>query len=252
MKKLLIFLLVYIPLTAFAISRSEAVELYKEGNALYEKGAYQEALGKYEAAISGYRSFELYFNAGNCCVKLNRIPEAVIHYERARKINPTDEDLLNNLSMANLKLVDKIEHLPALGVETWWMAITAEGTLGRWTALTIIFTVIAFALLGIFIWYRTLRLRKMLAALGIVCLLLAAGTWILASSAHRRIASNTEAIIKPERIDVRTSPSAEAVSSFVLHAGTKVVIRNVSGDWAEVKIANGNVGWMPFSDLVVI
>jgi uncharacterized protein YgiM (DUF1202 family) len=31
---------------------------------------------------------------------------------------------------------------------------------------------------------------------------------------------------------------------FQLHEGTKVTIKSVLGDWAEIKIGNGNVGWV--------
>jgi uncharacterized protein YgiM (DUF1202 family) len=31
---------------------------------------------------------------------------------------------------------------------------------------------------------------------------------------------------------------------FQLHEGTKVTIKSTLGDWAEIKIGNGNVGWV--------
>ena len=49
---------------------------------------------------------------------------------------------------------------------------------------------------------------------------------------------------------VRNEPgSASALTLFVLHEGTKVRLLQQAGDHWEVALLNGNVGWLPASDL---
>lgn len=251
-KNLILFVSLALPATLVASTRETAVEAYRQGNALYEKGNYAEALTEYEKALASFRSFELYFNAGNCHMKLSNIPQAILHYERARKIKPTDEDLISNCELANLKLTDKIEALPTLGVTYWWNSLTAEGMLTRWTWLTIVSGLLGFLLLSFYVMARRHGARRVLVGLGIIMMMAAATGWILASFTDGRIRANTEAIIMADRVDVKTSPAPDATSAFVLHAGTKVVIRNRSAAWIEIRLANGNVGWMPADALEVI
>ena len=38
---------------------------------------------------------------------------------------------------------------------------------------------------------------------------------------------------------------ASGTDLFVLHEGTKVSVRSTLGDWSEIALEDGNVGWMP-------
>ena len=105
---LLFLILVAVPL------RGDSREgLFLQGNRLYEAGDYRKALESYAAiAAMGYESGPLYFNLGNCYYKLNETGQAILHYERAARLIPGDEDLEVNLSLARLKVVDRIPELP--------------------------------------------------------------------------------------------------------------------------------------------
>jgi hypothetical protein len=39
---------------------------------------------------------------------------------------------------------------------------------------------------------------------------------------------------------------------FILHEGTKVSIKSKLGDWNEIEMEDGNVGWMPSKDMEII
>jgi SH3-like domain-containing protein len=45
-------------------------------------------------------------------------------------------------------------------------------------------------------------------------------------------------------VTVKSSPSENSIDLFVVHEGTKVKITDSVGDWYEIRIANGSVGWM--------
>ena len=51
---------------------------FEKGNALYQKGKYEEAIAAYETVLGSKKeSAELYFNIGNCYYKLNKVAPAI-------------------------------------------------------------------------------------------------------------------------------------------------------------------------------
>ncbi|MDZ4822000.1 MAG: tetratricopeptide repeat protein [Flavobacteriales bacterium] len=252
MKKFILVVVCLSALPVFALNKTEAEAIVAEANKLYEAQKFQEAYEKYKQAEENYTSFGLQYNFGNACYKLGKIPEAILHYERAKKINPYDEDLYNNIAVANLKVTDKIEALPSLGVTDFWNNITSEGSLSKWTSLTIAFIIAGFALMSLYIWKKRKNFNRGVFGIGGLMLLCGLITFSFAQTAYNRIQSNTEAIIFTSKVDVRTSPDEQAGTAFVIHAGTKISIRTENAEWIEVRIASGNVGWIKKGDSIVI
>ncbi|HQQ02951.1 MAG TPA: SH3 domain-containing protein, partial [Bacteroidales bacterium] len=56
-------------------------------------------------------------------------------------------------------------------------------------------------------------------------------------------------IIFEPAVVVKSSPDEASVDLFVLHEGTKVEIQDKLDKWVKIKIANGNVGWLPATTL---
>ena len=87
---------------------------------------------------------------------------------------------------------------------------------------------------------------------GIVILLVAIMAnwfaWGLSDKMERR----SEAIVFAATVPAKSSPSESGTDLFVLHEGTKVVILDKVSDWYEVKISDGNRGWLPSSSIEII
>ena len=66
---------------------------------------------------------------------------------------------------------------------------------------------------------------------------------------YQILKDNSEAIIFTPTVTIKSSPDEKSVDLFVLHEGTKVRILDNIGNWYEIKIANGSVGWLPASSL---
>ena len=91
----------------------ENMAIIEKANQQYSKELYNEAITLYEQVIeSGLESYELYYNLGNAYFKVNDIPSAILYYEKAKKLNTSDEALDFNLHVANTRIADKIEDLP--------------------------------------------------------------------------------------------------------------------------------------------
>ena len=120
MKKLLIisFIVFSAGFSPAQVSRFQG--LVQEANQYYADGKYNEAIAAYEEVLAGnYESAALYFNLGNAYFKVNNIPSAIWNYEKALKLDPTDEDIRFNLDLANSRMIDKIEPFPEFFLKTW-------------------------------------------------------------------------------------------------------------------------------------
>ena len=53
-------------------------------------------------------SAALYYNLGNAYYRKNDITQAIIAYERALKLSPSDEDTRYNLQLAQAKTIDRL------------------------------------------------------------------------------------------------------------------------------------------------
>ena len=60
------------------------------------------------------------------------------------------------------------------------------------------------------------------------------------------------AIVMPASASVMTSPDVNSKELFRLHAGTKVKLNRTDGNWYEVEIANGSVGWTSKDNVEII
>ena len=51
---------------------------------------------------------------------------------------------------------------------------------------------------------------------------------------------------------IMTSPDANSQELFRLHEGTKVKLNKTDGNWIEIEIANGSVGWTSKENVEII
>ena len=109
-KSLILFLnLVF----ALSLSAGQVDHFFMSGNKYYQEGNYESAVAEYEKIIqSGYESWQGYYNLGNAYYKLGETGKAILNYERAKRLEPKNEDIVYNLQLANLQIADRIQELP--------------------------------------------------------------------------------------------------------------------------------------------
>jgi len=228
----------------------QPVSLYQQGHAAYQAGDYQKAAECYESVVqAGYQAFELFYNLGNCYYKLQQTGRCMLNYEKARKLNPLDPDLLYNLELAQLRVVDKIISPP----EFFWTRI-ARSLL---SALSL--DQLALVLVGLLFLAVALTIAKLFVKRDPWRLLVGYSWWplvILASVtilffALRVNQSHQEkaAIIMVDKVSVLSSPSVGGTEVFALHEGSKVRLAEKSHDYVRISLPDGKVGWAPLSSL---
>ena len=235
---------------SFNILALEPTAVIKEANALYAKNNFEQALTKYLSVMdAGYESAELYFNIGNSYFKTHSIKSAILFYERAKLLNPGDKDIAYNLDMARTFTIDKIEAMPELFFVTWSNWLRNQISANGWAAISTLSFIIALLLLLLFLLSGKIALKKLGFWFGIVILFISLTAFNMGYQLKRNQTAQNTAIIFTPTITVKSSPDLSGNNLFVLHEGTKVEIVDKVGDWREIRIADGNRGWVKLTDI---
>ncbi|MBW6497709.1 MAG: tetratricopeptide repeat protein [Bacteroidales bacterium] len=228
-------------------------ELIRQANEAYVNGQYSYAIELYESVIEQeLESHELYYNLGNAYFKENLFGAAILNYERALKLKPSDENSLFNLEVARTRTIDRINPVPLIFYERWWKNFYSKLSVDGWSWM-IIFLLLGFlAAMGAFFFSRTRGMKK--TAFGVS--LIFAVAMVVSLAAVRAQYSNTykrkDAIVMVPRATAKSSPGEASPDLFVIHEGSKARITSELGEWYEVRLANGNVGWVKKYALEVI
>lgn len=236
-----------------SLHAAEPLQIFERGNQLYQQGKYAEAAEAYEQVLAGGNmGAELFFNLGNAYYKSGAIAKAILHYERARKFIPNDEDLQHNLALANLMITDRIEPVPQLFIWDWWDGLLSAVSLNGATWLTYAAYLLLVGLLIVIILSTSYDLRRLAALLASVSfLLLILAATILAGKINEVRRTDT-AIIMANIVTVKNSPDQKSTDAFVLHSGVKVNLTDKVNDWYKIRLADGKVGWIEETTFEVI
>lgn len=102
---------------------------------------------------------------------------------------------------------------------------------------------------GCFLFLDSVSARKAGFFGAAVVLLLAVGALTISIRKKAEMVSGKDAIIMVSSSTLATSPDKNAMQMAVLHEGTKVTIVDTLGEWVEVKLRDGNVGWLKVADV---
>lgn len=219
-------------------------ELFEEGNRLYQQEDYQGALDSYlRTREAGFESPSLYYNIGNAYFKANELGRAILYYERARRLAPSDADILANLELARSLGADEIVPLPRfwlLRVGSWWTNLLPRSLLIGLTAAGYLMAAGAVVLLVLRLGAPSWARRAAVAG-GVVVLLL--GTTLAVRETG--LGQPLHAVVLAAEVGVQSAPSDDpALQLFVIHEGTRVRVDRRSEEWLEVVLDDGKVGWV--------
>jgi tetratricopeptide (TPR) repeat protein len=224
-----------------------------KGNQLYTAGKYAEAAKTYEAITAkGFESFELYYNLGNALYKSNNITYAILNYERALKLEPTNEDARFNLEMTKRQVVDNIDLLPEPGFLRWWHQLINSRPADSWGTHTLISFFLFLILFALFLFATTIRNKQLTFWLAVLALSYSLVTYSFGSTQRSKLVNHNSGVITERSVRMKGSPSESGTELFILHEGLSVQITDKLGDWIEIRLADGNKGWVKQSALIRI
>ncbi len=228
-------------------------ELLEQANEAYINGEYSFAIELYEQVLENQKeAAELYHNLGNAYFKENRLGPAILNYKRALRLSPSDENIRFNLEVARSRIVDRIEPVPLIFYERWWKNFINLQAVDGWAVIGLAFLLLFLGSLSMYFFSRRVGIKKLGFSLSLVFLLTTGLCFFAANRQYRHHYVEKEAIVFVPRVTAKSAPGQTSTDIFVIHEGTHVRITDNLGEWYQVKLANGNVGWINQKALEVI
>ncbi|HEX7585952.1 MAG TPA: tetratricopeptide repeat protein [Prolixibacteraceae bacterium] len=220
-------------------------DLLQKANEFYTKDQFKQSIDVYnQILMTNMESPEVYFNLGNAYYKTGQYTLSILNYERAKLLSPDDEDIAFNLQVANQKVVDSIQELPGIFIVRWWNSLVNSQTTDRWAIMSIISFIVFLVMFGFYFFAKTSEVKRITFWSGCFLLLFTISSWTFAAKQKNRLVNHSYAIVMQPTVTIKSSPSEKGTNLFVIHEGLKVRITDKLGDWLEIRLADGNKGWL--------
>jgi tetratricopeptide (TPR) repeat protein len=246
MKKILLYtVFLFVSVASVRAAEPTSQERWALGNKAYAAGDYAEAVKEYKAIVDGGEySFELYYNLGNAYYKADSVGKAILYYNKALRVDPSQEDARHNLTLAEKRITDNVAEESEFFLAKWMRGLRNTMSCTAWSVLSLVSfaSLLTFALL--FLLASRISLRKTGFYCALVALLLFVATISFAISSRNDMLTHDQAIILSSSISTKSSPDRSATELFVLHEGTKVRVVSEHNGWSEVVLADGKKGWI--------
>ncbi len=221
-----------------------------EAEKAYREKHYREAIRQYESLVQqGYTSSKLYYNLGNAYYRDNQLGKAIYNYELAQKLSPKDEDVINNLAIANSKTIDKIDAKTNFFASVLKARLVNSLDTTRWAWLSIGSLVAALLLLFCFISASGSLVKRIGFFTSLLSFVLFIATMVLGFIALNSKHEITFGIVIAKECKTYSEPQDSDKQKFVLHEGTRVKVLDTNDAWTSIKLENGNEGWVKTQEL---
>jgi len=249
MRRVLAFLMLLFAFNANA--QNDA--LFSSATAAYNEGDYNKSIAIYlEILENGEHSAELYYNLGNSYYKLNQIAPSIYNYEKALLLKPNDSEIKNNLAYAQNMTLDAIEDMPQTGLSKIYENVIGVLSFDQWGYAAVLFMIL-FVVLYITFYYLKYATQKRIAFIsGMLSLLLAVMATLMAFMSYGDYKVDQPAIVFSDEVIIKSEPNERSEEVFRLHEGTKLEVLEEFNDWKKVRIADGQLGWIPSESIKLL
>lgn len=224
-----------------------AQSTFDQANAAYAEGNYAEAAELYQSILDEGPDAQVYYNLGNAQFKQGELAQAILAYERSLRLNPRNKDAQYNLAFAQNQIVDNVQEQDFF-LSAWVRTIRNSASESTWLVCSITLFIVALIALLLFLLGRELWLRKTAFHIAWLAFLFSLITGLNAASLHQRDTLRNEAIITQGIVNAKSSPDRSGTDLFTVHEGTKVIIRETIGAWANIRVG-ANEGWIRLQHL---
>ncbi len=236
-----------------AAADKELGAMWDRANTHYINADYESALAVYDSIVQmGYSSTKLYYNMGNAYFKSGRNGKAIVYYNKALTLSPSDADVKYNLAVAESFVKDDIAEVPTFFLTRWMRSARRLMSSNAWAVVSLV--ALLAAMLGVILYLVPVRVGVRKAGLwcgaGMALVFVLSATF--AAVEKRALTDSSHAIIINGAVSVKSSPDNSSTDIFLLHEGTKVKITGSYGEWSEILIPNGSKGWLQNSVMEVI
>ena len=237
-------------IVAFVVASSiqAQTEEFEMGNQFYEQKDYASAIRMYTSVLSqGYESAPMYFNLGNAYFKTGDLGQAVRYLMKARRLEPADPDINQNLQFASQFSQVQMEGVALNPIYSFFQSIVGSYKLSimAWIS-SILFVMFIMLLVARVNWALGFSAVDSGLMVLFIALLLSAG---LTTFKYQHDYLTERAVVIAEEAPVYTGPSDQSDIELQGAPGLVVEILSESGEYYDVLFENNRRGWV-HKDLV--
>lgn len=218
--------------------------LFIQANNFYKNQQYAESANAYNRILDqGFAHPNLYYNLGNAYYQLGWLGDAIWAYEKGLKLKPGDGDLRFNLKIVNARIVDRVETPEAFFLLKWYGALKHRFSPAQW--LGIVSLMFLFSGITYFVSQLTpFQIGKPLGKLVVFGSVVTVISGFVFLDFYFDVLEKEEAIVIANEGEVYSAPTDISNLMFIVHAGTKAMIRNSQDQWREIELIDGKQGWI--------
>ncbi len=244
-KLFLILCLIFFSSKGFS---SENAKSFYNGIKNYNNGKYEQAVNNFLfVANKNIKNGKLFYNIGNSYFNKNELGQAILWYERALKLIPNDPDLKFNINYARTFIKDKNENKPSpfYNIIFFWKNIFSITTI---QILSIILFSIFWILSAVYYVKKYYILKLPTIILFTISIIFITTSFF---NFYNENYIKTGVIIS-EKVSIRSGLSDNSTELFILHAGTKVIIKDTKHNFLKIYFSKGKIGWIRKQDIKII
>lgn len=220
--------------------RAETVaQEFAEANRAYSAGKYETAIAGYERLNRAYGyDAAVLFNLGNAYFQTNDLGRAILNYERALLLTPSDPDVQANLDVARERA----------GVEVaaprWWQSVLESMTPNQWAWAAFVLLLLFTGLLLLY-WFRPGPIGVRWWRLVLFVVFLAAGLTVACAGMAAMERHYAVVVVKEAR--VLQAPFEKAKRVAALPEGERVAVDKIDRQYEKfvrVRYGKRQLGWV--------
>ena len=253
-KKIALFFI--FSMLGFSSSYAQTDSLYtliEQGNKAYSESEFEQPINAYEQVLNaGYSASELYYNLGNAYYRNLDYKSAILNYERALLLAPDDENIITNLEFSRNHIQDRIEEIPKFFLFKWVDISVNLFSSKVWSIISITGFILFLILAILFLFSRTIIVRKLSFLLSILILFLSALSFYGGLAQNKKLTNHNNAIVFTTSVTVKSAPTSSGTDLFIIHEGLKVKVIDSTKGWKEIQLSDGKIGWLPEETVIEI
>ncbi|MEL6592391.1 MAG: tetratricopeptide repeat protein [Bacteroidota bacterium] len=254
--KYLLSLGIWLCLTSGIQAQVPPADRFAAANAAYQNGRYEQAAERYLALIDeGFSSASLHYNLANTQYKLKRLGSSVLHYEKALRLDPSNEEIEHNLDLVRASITDNPEAVEDLAVLESGRRFFRIRSASFWAISSLVAIWLAFFAALWFLRSQKGNQRRITFFGGISLAVISVVLMWLSLNKRSIEKESSQAVVMVATVSMRDAPNG-AQEVMILREGYKVQLLDELQEWIQVEITNTdgseNVGWVQESVLAKI
>lgn len=261
MNKILYTITIAVVVAISLVAPAANASLISRADSAYNESNYREALSLYrEAASTQGTSSELLYNIGNTQFRLGNIGQAVLSYERALRIDPSNKEARTNLDFVKRTITG----LPDDGstfLSNLHNGIMAKASPDGWAWIAFALFTLTLSCAALYMFSSNVMARKFGFFGGFVVLILFIYTSVIAWQASHAIDDHETVVVTAPNARLTTTPGKSnkdtSSKSVAVPEGTCLqVVDSVSTNddplspmWYNIRLSNSTEAWISSSEV---